>query len=97
MTRARTPRVADATFLAIAGAGAAVHLQVTGDGFVARAVPLTARLGEQVVQRIVLRPDGSGFVGMLERAPREGERLFVGYADGKLNSTHVVYRRGVVA
>ncbi|MGH8224073.1 MAG: hypothetical protein ACREQZ_13985 [Woeseiaceae bacterium] len=41
-----------------------------------------------------LRADGRGFNGILERAPREGERLFVGYADGELEPTEVVFRGG---
>jgi hypothetical protein len=71
-----------------------MHLQVRGEGFVARAVPLLARLGQQMVGRVVLSADGRGFAGILERTPQEGDRLHVGYADGELQPTDVVYRSG---
>jgi hypothetical protein len=91
---ARSPHVSGATFFAPRGAEGPTHMQVAGEHFLARAVPLFARLGEQVVQRVALRPGGRGFTGMLERPPREGDQLFVGYADGALAPTTVVYRGG---
>ena len=94
MTRAFVPRVASATFLAMDGVEGKIHMQVSGEDFVARAVPLSARLGEQIVERVVLRADGTGFTGILERAPSDGERLYIGYADGALEPTDVVYRGG---
>ena len=94
MKRAFAPHVASASFLAIDGPEGKIHIQVIGTDFVARAVPVEARLGEQVIERVTLRPDGNGFAGILERAPREGERLYVGYADGDLEPTEVVYRGG---
>jgi len=83
-------RITGATFLTLDGE-ARVHIQVAGEGFLARAAPLVARLGEQPVGRIVLFGD-RGFVGVLEESPREGDRLSVGYADQELQATDVVYR-----
>ena len=85
-------RVTSATFLDVGGGS--MHVQVAGEDFVARAVPLTARLGDQDVRRVSVRADGRGFAGILERAPRDGDRLFVGYADEELEGTDVVYRGG---
>ncbi len=88
------PRVTDALFIPAEAGRGQMHMQVRGQGFVARAVPLLARLGPQVVGRIVLSADGRGFAGVLERTPREGDRLHVGYADTELQPTSVVYRGG---
>lgn len=87
----RRPRVTDAMFIPAGEARGRVHLQVRGDGFVPRAVPLLARLGQQMVSRVMLSPDGRGFAGILERTPRSGDRLYVGYADAELQPTDVVY------
>jgi hypothetical protein len=88
------PSVTDALFIPAGESRGRMHLQVRGERFVARAVPLLARLGEQVVTRVVLRADGRGFAGILERTPRDGDRLHVGYADAELQPTDVVYRSG---
>lgn len=87
-------RVDDALFIPPGESRGRMHIQVLGQNFVARAVPLMARLGRQMVTRIVIRGDGSGFAGILEAMPQEGDRLYVGYADGELQSTNVVYRGG---
>ena len=76
------------------GPSGKVHLHVEGDNFVERAVPVLARVGEQMVSGLLLHGDGRGFAGTLERRPRDGERLFVGYADTDLQRTHIVVRGG---
>lgn len=88
------PRVMDAIFIPAGSSRGRVHVQVRGEGFLPRAVPLVARLGEQEVVRVVLSADGRGFAGILEQVPREGDRLHVGYADEELSPTDVVYRGG---
>ena len=85
-------RVEGAVFVPAGESRGRMHIQVRGANFVARAVPLLARLGRQMVSRIVLQADGSGFAGILERMPEDGDRLYVGYADAQLRSTDVVYR-----
>jgi hypothetical protein len=67
------------------------HVQVAGEHFIPRAVPLVAQLGAQPIVRIVIRSDGKGFAGILEQPPRNGDRLKVGYADTELRETSVVY------
>jgi len=88
------PRVTDALFIPAREAAGRMHIQVRGENFVARAAPLLARLGQQMVGHLVMRGDGRGFAGTLERSPRDGDRLYVGYADGELERTDVVYRGG---
>lgn len=86
------PQVTDALFLPAGEAQQGrMHMQVFGENFVARAVPLLARLGEQMVSRVVVSADGRSFAGILEQTPQPGDRLFVGYADAALQSTDVVY------
>lgn len=72
-----------------------VHLIVDGDGFIERAVPLQARVGDQIVHRMSIANLGRGFAGSLEREPRDGDRLFVGYEE--LQPTSVTFRRGPAA
>ena len=86
------PRATEGTFIPDMAVAGRVHIQVVGENFVARAAPLRARVGEQIVSRLVLQADGRGFAGILERTPRDGDRLYVGYADAELQSTDVVYR-----
>lgn len=85
------PRVTGALFFPASGVRGRMHLQVDGENFAMRSVPVVARLGEQDVRRLVIRSDGRGFAGVLERNPQEGDRLFVGYADTELQATSVVY------
>ncbi|MBK8258889.1 MAG: hypothetical protein IPK82_40300 [Polyangiaceae bacterium] len=95
MTTARTGQieVTAALFLPpVSGRGLEIH--VTGSGFVARAIPVAAKVGAQSVRSIALKPDGGGFSGLLERVPGDGDRLFVGYMDEALVETSVVFRPG---
>lgn len=96
MTRTSTaypPRATEARFVrATEGARGHTHVQVAGEHFVARGVPLLARLGRQRLVAIVVRADGQGFTGIAEHAPRDGDRLAIGYANGPLTPTDIVYR-----
>jgi hypothetical protein len=89
--RRSKPRVTEAIFIPDEASPGRMHIQVFGENFLARAVPLFARLGEQIVEELILSNDGRGFAGVLERTPQPGDRLFVGYADSALQSTDVVY------
>ena len=87
------PRVTGAKFVP-AREGDGVTVQVTGEHFVARAAPLLARVGSQSLARVLVRADGRGFVGMLARSPRQGDRLSFGYADEELVQTSVIFGGG---
>lgn len=91
-TELGAPVVTDAIFVPAGQARGRMHVQVLGEGFLARAAPLRARLGSQLMTRVVVRSDGRGFAGILERMPRDGDRLHVGYADAELEPTDIVYR-----
>jgi hypothetical protein len=62
-----------------------------------RALPVRARVGPQPMRAVVTSPLGTGFVGFLERMPRDGDRLYVGYAGAGEIETSVVYRAPGVA
>lgn len=82
--------ITDALF--IPGEGNRFEIVVIGRGFVRRAVPIGAQLGQQEVGNISIRSDGTSFSGRLERAPSPGDRLAVGYMDEGLRQTRIVYR-----
>lgn len=71
--------------------GFALRLHTIGSGFEHRAAPVLARVGSVVVERIFIAPDGRGFSGLLAKVPKEGDRLFVRYADEKEFRTDVTY------
>jgi hypothetical protein len=68
-----------------------VRVTVKGDGFVPRAVPLDAAVGEVPVVGIVFDLDGGGFVGYLTSAPPDGATLKVGYLDDELTDTGITF------
>ena len=68
-----------------------VRVTVKGDGFVNHAVSLAATVGEVPVEGIVIDPDGAGFVGYLAQEPPEGSAFLVGYLDGELADSGLVY------
>jgi hypothetical protein len=86
------PAVRDAVFIP---SGTQVELTVFGSGFCPRAVPLIAWVGDQAVSRIVLGSDGGRFSGMLVDPPNDGDRVRVGWADGELHDTEIVFRSKV--
>lgn len=73
----------------------ALTVTVTGSGFVARGLPLLARIGAEPVQAIFLYPDGSGFNGQLANTPADGDALILGYA--AQTTTDLVFQSGAVA
>lgn len=85
------PTATRASFVPTDGTAGRMHINVYGRGFVERAAPLVAKLGRQYVRRIMVNEDGSGFAGILEQSPQPGDRLTLGYADGPLATTDVVF------
>jgi len=71
--------------------GFAMRITVQGVQLELRGLPLVARLGGQELRGVSVSPVGDGFVGLLEHAPREGDRLSFGHGPA-LRSTDVVYR-----
>jgi hypothetical protein len=72
------------------------RLSVGGTGFVARAAPAIATVGNVAVQSVVLAPGGKGFVGFLAAIPPIGAELKVGYLDTGLQSTGITYQPAIV-
>ncbi len=75
----------------------AMRLVVIGRNILNRAIPFSARVGDQPVRGLIVSPGGSGFAGFLERAPRDGDRLYVRYVDSGEIGTRVVYHAPGVA
>lgn len=73
-----------------------VRVTVKGEGFVKRAIPLGARVGDFPVEGIVTNLDSTGFTGYLRGEPADGDHLFVGYLQGELEDTGIIYQRNVV-
>ena len=87
--------VTDATFgPAFEGAGAEWELQVEveGSGFEPRAGSIIARVGDVPVERIVLKLEGDGFMGLLREHPNAGDKLKVGYLDMGLMETDIEFQ-----
>ncbi len=63
-----------------------------GSGFVERALPLMATVGNVVVQAIFQSPSGDGFMGFLDTMPNNGDMLSVGY--GQVAPTGIQYQAG---
>jgi hypothetical protein len=68
-----------------------LRISVTGSGFIARAKPVVAQVGDTPVEGIMLLPDGGGFLGFLSSAPPIGARLVVGYLDEAMVETDVAF------
>lgn len=68
-----------------------VRVTVKGSGFEIRAVPVGARVGEIPVEGIMLAADESGFTGYLSAEPPDGSPLLVGFLEGPLTDTGLVY------
>lgn len=58
-----------------------------------RAIPFTARIGEQGVDRLTVSSEGDRFEGFLGRVPNAGDRLYVGYGSPTI-PTPIVYDPG---
>jgi len=84
--------ITDAVF--IQRAGNRFEVIVLGRGFVQRAVPIAAQVGQQLVEGIRIGSDGKSFSGRLQSPPSQGDRLAVGYLDEELQPTRIIYRGG---
>jgi hypothetical protein len=74
-----------------AGPGWVLQVDVEGKNIVPLAAPVIAQVGDVLVERIFVKPDGDGFVGLLRTFPKNGDKLKVGYLDIGLTTTNVVY------
>ena len=87
--------VTDATFRPpFDGAGPewVLEVEVAGSGFLHRAFPVVARVGDVLVEQIMVDAGGERFVGLLRAFPNNGDRLQVGYLDTGLRDTDVVFQ-----
>lgn len=87
--------VTNATFgPAFEGAGAEWELQVQVEGskFEFRAASVIAQVGNVPVERIVLKLEGDGFIGLLRKQPNAGDKLQVGYLDMGLMETDIEFQ-----
>jgi hypothetical protein len=73
----------------------ALRVFVTGNGFVARAIKLSAAVGAIPVQGIFLFPDSSGFAGYLATTPNDGDALSLGFIQPTV--TNLVFHPADVA
>jgi hypothetical protein len=73
-----------------------MRVSVKGSGFVIRALPLVAQVGDLAVEGVQLDPDGAGFIGYLPTEPADGAKLRVGYPEGDLVDTDFTYQRPIV-
>jgi hypothetical protein len=87
------PNVTAAQFLPpddnMIGGPWALYMSAQGDGFVERAIPLSATVGDVPVEAIYQSPAGDGFMGFLASVPADGAVLSIGYDE--LVPTAVVY------
>lgn len=72
-----------------------MRVTVKGSGFVIRALPLMAQVGDLTVEGLQLNPDGTGFVGYLPTEPAQGAMLRVGYPEGEIMDTDFTYHRTI--
>jgi hypothetical protein len=88
-----TPTVSHAFFEPLPDSeesGWLVQVALVGEGFVERAAPLVARLGDVVVEGLSTTGE-TGAVGFLSEEPPGGARLSVGYLDTGLAETDITY------
>jgi len=87
------PTVEEAWFEALPeeeSTGWLVRVSLAGEGYVERAAPLIAKVGDvPVVAMSVTGPDGA--VGFLAEVPPGGARLSVGYIDSGLEETDITF------
>jgi hypothetical protein len=89
-----TPTATEALFEVLEGEPWPLRVHVSGTGYVARALPLVASVGDVVVQQIRTWADESGFTGVLRELPADGDVLRIGWADDELVATPVVFQGG---
>jgi hypothetical protein len=88
-----TPTVSHAFFEPLADsedAGWLVRVALVGEGFVERAAPLVAQVGDVEVEALSSTGE-TGAVGFLTEEPPAGARLSVGYLDTGLAETDITY------
>ncbi len=85
------PTATHAIFELLEGEPWPLRIHVAGEGYVARALPLAAVVGDVVVEQVVEDPTGRGFTGVLAEVPEEGAVLKVGWIDSDLVATDVVF------
>lgn len=77
-----------------AGGPWAYQVHVLGSGFVDRALPVSAKVGDVPVEQIVSGPDGGGFSGLLATEPPDGALLTVGWAGLEPIETTIAFSAG---
>jgi|SoimicmetaTmtHPB_FD_contig_31_5420020_length_806_multi_2_in_0_out_0_2 hypothetical protein len=68
-----------------------VRVTAKGSGFVVRAIPLSARVGDVPIEGLLTDDDRNGFVGYLRAVPPDGAHLFVGYNVADLVDTGIEF------
>jgi hypothetical protein len=69
-----------------------VRVQVKGEDFEMRAIPIAATIGDTPIEGLQLDPELDGFVGYLSELPDDGAHLFLGYMEGPLEDTDLTYQ-----
>jgi hypothetical protein len=91
------PQVTSASFTTLeqaVGPGWRVRVDISGQDFLDRAVPLVAQVGDVPVESLMVMPGGTALVGFLPEEPADGAKLALGYADTGLQDTDVEYEAG---
>jgi hypothetical protein len=68
----------------------ALSIEVEGGEFIHRAAPVTAAVGNVVVEGIVVKLEGNKLAGLLRSSPNPTDTLKVGYLDTELLDTGLV-------
>lgn len=88
------PTATSAIFELLSGEPWPIRIHVSGSGYLARAIPPAAAVGDVVVQQLMAYPGGGGFTGVLAESPAEGDVLKVGWLGSPLVETPVVFHAG---
>ena len=87
------PTVEEAFFEALPeeeGTGWLLRVSLAGQGYVERAAPLLAKVGDVDIETIsITGPDEA--VGFLAEVPPGGARLVIGYSDTGLEETEITF------
>jgi hypothetical protein len=90
-----TPTASDAIFEVVEDDDWVLRIHVSGEGYVARALPLVAYVGDVQVRQIQTFPGADGFTGALDAVPPDGAVLRLGWADdAELVDTPIVFHTG---
>jgi hypothetical protein len=90
-----TPTATSAIFELLEGQPWPLRIHVVGSGYVARAAPLYAAVGDVAVRHVRTWGDEGGFTGVLPELPADGDVLKIGWADdAELVETGVVFHTG---